>query len=279
MSCTEIRDQLLSSESVETESLKQHLTECEACSAFARDLGVWGPAFQALAADASPPAALAAHIENQLAEEDHGLARLKAWSTPKRAVLLAASAVLIVAYQLVFSRRPDLADQSVYRVGFLAIAYTAVYALSVAFVLRPAFRAPPGRFARLFVLVLAAFSSVVLALAFEVAVLHPKAVARLADGAVTAALECFLYGSAFSALLLWVFAMLDRRLLGHFSQAPLACLAAGLVANLALFFHCSIEVRSHMLAGHALIGPAWAAAVGTWTLRARNRGRPSATTS
>ncbi|HEV8245835.1 MAG TPA: hypothetical protein VGP93_08700, partial [Polyangiaceae bacterium] len=166
---------------------------------------------------------------------------------------------LVVAFQLVAKRRPDLAVYPQTRFFIIAALFALGLTFAVDGALRVMARARPGP------AVLLAGAVSVLLLPILVALLPEARIAGSPFGSgadfVRPALGCFGYGVFMSAptlALIWLLSHEQR-------PAPrtllFAAATAGMAANLALHAHCPLTAPGHLLAGHATVGLVWAGAL------------------
>lgn len=256
MDCAEIRSGFVAGRVPAGPEVDEHLKWCPHC----RELFEKGAQLgRRLARAISPevePGNLFALVEREVQQEAGVRAKLRALPSRVRAGGLLAVALLLLALQLGFQRRPDFEQ-------FSPLVFWAVVALLVGSVALGAVRllrgvsAPLGTAARergaaVALLVLPAAALLVVPLGSGV----PEAAESWGNPA-----GCFYYGAALVVPFVFLYWLFERRDRVPVSALVSAGALAGIAANLLLHAHCPSAHLGHLLLGHASIGAMWALAL------------------
>jgi hypothetical protein len=254
--CEEILAALQSGASPTTAEAKEHVAGCPLCAALIKSGGALGFAPSEGAVSVAGSDQLWLEIESALKAETGARAWLRSRPTYVRtalALLVAAIAVGIAAAQ----PRADWMKYAALSVWSWIALFSLIAVLAVRSALAPLAQPRDPLLLRRGLSIAALGLPAVQALLLWAST-TPGPHAEHGGRFVSQAAGCFLYGTALTlplVALLWVLGRNDRPAPGVlvFSGA-----ASGLVANVALFVHCSIDDAQHRLAGHATIGLAFA---------------------
>lgn len=235
-----------------------HVASCPSCAALAADRGALARALAVSGPPRSPiPDALLAHLEERLPEGP--LDRLRSLSTRGRIVATSLLGAIVLLAMGIAMRRADIAWYPVPRLLAEGALQVAMALTAGWLVLRPLYRAPLSRWVLMAVIAAALATPFVLA---SLPAAHQAVEVSLGgagDDWVRRALACFTFGLVWTAPLLVVLRLSDR--LPTRGTALASAGAAGSVASVALLLHCPLTHPAHLVAGHATVGLAMAAAV------------------
>ena len=237
MRCDEAREAVLGGEALATPSLKEHLEACTECSGLAVELA------RSPGAEAELDS-LRHRVEGALQGERGLVAGLRSLPTRWR-MLMAASAAATMALALaMLSPRVDFAVYPLGRMMASAAMCTVLLVAIIAQNLRP-LQAPDRSRRALWLASVAIIAPFSIALLPEAKLAHPVAFHDAHD--------CLLLGTLGGAALMTLLGVLDRRESAHRSLLVPAA-AGGMLANLALLFHCPVTSPLHLVVIHAPIG-------------------------
>lgn len=183
-----------------------------------------------------------------LVERDNGaIGKLRALPTGGRWAIAAVAVTALVAGVFVLLRRDDFESCPTWYLGLMAASYAVPLTLLVSRVLAPLHRLDslPER------------GDLVLGAAFCLPffwALVPAAALSHAVQAVALKKDCLVLGLALGALTIVALRALDRAADTEPRTVPMVAAAGGLVANLALVFHCPQTRLLHLGLVHAPIG-------------------------
>jgi hypothetical protein len=245
LKCLEAREAVLGGQAPSTPALKEHLEACADCSTIAAlywqaPLPSREAAGCALGAELEP---LRRRLESTLARERAWPARLRGLPTRWRILLAAVTAASMSIALGVLSPRVDLEVYPLARMLGSALVFAVVLAALLLRGLRP-LQAPDRTSQAL------RWALVGLALPFAIALpeVHLARPVPFHD-----AHDCLLIGTVAGAVLMAVLAALDRKPAATRSLL-VAASAGGILANLALSFHCPVTSPLHLVVIHAPIG-------------------------
>jgi hypothetical protein len=191
---------------------------------------------------------LLARVHESLDAEQGLQGRLRALPTRVRSLLVALAVALVLGVVLVFARRADFDAYPPWRLVLNAATYVGLLALVSNRVLRPLHR-PPACRSRELVLVSAALLA-----PFGWALAPLPMLSRVMDP-VAGGRDCLSVGITLGVALILLFRILDHApQTANFRSAALFASGAGLLANLALAFHCPRTRPLHLAMLHAPIG-------------------------
>ncbi len=248
--CSEIRDAFRAGHLPEGPEVSDHVADCESCSELFADEAQLGRALASNEPVPAPEKELWASLERSLTAEVGPRAWLRSRPTRVRGGLLVAAGALGVA-SAAAKLRPDFATYPALSLAtwlaLFSLAALAMVRLLLPSPGRPAVADAAKGVALLVALVLPALYALGLMEPVASAVGHDPSFLRHAFG-------CFSYGAMLSLPVLIVAWSVERHERLPLGNALLAGGLAGLVANLALLFHCPMNERSHLVLGHATIG-------------------------
>ena len=249
--CAEIRSGFLSGNVPEGTGVAAHIEACPQCRELFEKGAELGKRLAQAVLPAAEPGDLFRAVQADLSREVGGRARLRAWPTWLRAVLLVGvGLLLLLGSQLVVLPRSDFGELGV--TFWLLACFLAIWLLGGSLWLLHVATAPvsTARLGERLALVLLLVPAGAAVMAYEVS-------ASWANPGF-----CFGYGGVWAAPFVVVAWLLERR-----DRVPLHSLVvvgalAGVVANLLLHVHCPSLHLGHLLLGHASIGVAWALVLG-----------------
>jgi hypothetical protein len=258
LDCPDIHRALSQGAPVSQPEMLAHLADCQPCADLAADGGSLAKLLaMEPAVGESSVEALSARLSLRLGREHGPLAWLRGLATPARLALALGLVALLGALALLAMPRVDLA---VYPAGRLVLAVVGLLAVGGAAVLgalRPLQRPelPVRRWA--IVLGVALGVPFILAALPQAHMLHQASLQGTGADFVKRALGCFIFGLEVGVPVLLLVRALDRGPLQP-RRFVLAAALAGVAANLVLEMHCPVTAPSHLLAGHATVGLAFA---------------------
>jgi hypothetical protein len=173
--------------------------------------------------------------------------RLRALPTRVRSLLVATAVILVGGGALVFARRVDFDAYPRWRLLLNAATYAGLLALVSSLVLRPLHRRPVSASWE------TALATVGLLAPFGWA-LAPMPVLSRAVDPVGGGRDCLVVGIVLGTALAVLLRSLDRAPQTSLRSAALFAAGAGLLANLALVFHCPRTRPMHLALVHAPMG-------------------------
>ena len=181
-------------------------------------------------------------------DAERGLqSRLRALPTRVRSLLVATAVALVVGGALAFARRVDFDAYPPWRLFLNAATYAGLLAFVSSLVLRPLHRRP----------VSASWETALATASFLApfcwALAPVPVLSRVVDPA-GGGRDCLVVGIALGTALLVLFRSLDRAPQTNLRSAALFAAGAGLLANLALVFHCPRTRPMHLALVHAPMG-------------------------
>jgi len=232
--------------------VSDHVAGCAPCAELFADDARLGRALASDELPLAPQSELWSSLERSLGSEVGPRAWLRSRPTHLRVALLVVAGALGVA-SAAAKLRPDFDG---YPAASLA-TWLVLYGLAALAAVRLLLPRPGQATVTDGKKGVALLVALLLPLLYAVGLMVPAASTSGGDdGALFLrhAFGCFSYGAALSLpilLVAWALERHDRLPLGN---ALLAGGLAGLVANLALLFHCPMSQHSHLLLGHATIG-------------------------
>jgi hypothetical protein len=190
---------------------------------------------------------LLGEVHASIAEERGAVAAVRGMPTAVRAALVTAGIATMIALVVVFAPRADFEAFPPARLAFLAASYVALLVLVASRALRPLHRTlePAGREM--------ALTAACFVAPFAWALLPPPVLSRFVD-TTGGGKDCLVLGIVLGAAVIGLIRLVDRAPDTNFRAAALLAAAGGLVANLALVFHCPRTQPLHLLLVHAPIG-------------------------
>jgi hypothetical protein len=254
--CAEIRSLFVAGSIPAGPRVDAHLKVCPHC----RELFEKGAQLgRRLAVGVVPnvePGDLFALVEKDVKAEVGVRARLRALSTPTRALVLLVVAALPMLGHLLFDRRADFGEYSPGLFWGVALLFGAGLAVGIRSLLRGVaapLRSPwRGRGLALGLLLVPGVAALLAPLGAG----SPEAVHVLGSPS-----SCFTWGAAFVVPLVVAYWLFERRDSVPARTLVAAGALAGLAANLLLHAHCGSASPLHLLLGHASIGVVWAVAL------------------
>ena len=186
-------------------------------------------------------------VEALVERDNSAVGKLRGLPTSARWAIAAAAVTLLVGCVFALLRRGDLATCPTWYIALMTASYAVPLALLVGRVLAPLHRlgSLPDRGDYL---IGAAFF-----LPFFWALFPPAALVHAAQ-AVAIKRDCLALGVALGAMTIVALRALDRAADTEPRTVLMVAAAGGLVANLALFFHCPQTRLLHLALVHAPIG-------------------------
>ena len=251
LECADIRRSFVAGRIPAGPQLEAHLQGCPSCrDLFEHEARLGRQLAQAVLPEVEP-GELFALVGRDLEGEVGARATLRALPTWLRASLLSAVAGALLATQLLWRPRPDLAAYSpaIFWLELLLLGgATAVGALRL---LRGP-SAPLGSAGPMLP------ATLLLVTALGVLLVPFGASSLETFSAWGQPGNCFVYGALLVAPLLALYWLFERRDRPPVTALVTAGAVAGVAANLLLFAHCPSAHPGHLLLGHVSIGVAWA---------------------
>jgi hypothetical protein len=263
MTCDDFRQALTRGTPLGRDAL-EHAGACDGCALLLADDGRLASILDTRS-DMTAPADFFDSVANSVSRETGVRGRLRGLPTRTRLTVAAVGAVGLAGAAAMLQMRPDIAVYPLGRMTLVIAVLGVLLALALHHALRPMHEpgAPEsGDRARVALLIVACFALAGLPSAH---LDHPASLGGVGEDLVSRAFGCFSSGTAIAAPLFVLLRLLDRG--AHVALWPMmwAAAALGVLANVALQFHCPITHPAHLLLGHAGIAlaavllalPAW----------------------
>lgn len=245
---------------LESEEVRAHLSGCPACAELAALRQPWVVAYAPTAPQPDQITALATVIHARAQERQSWLSRQP---HALRFVLTAGAALSLLVLTFAVSPRPDLAEMTHWEdwLGLAALVGLAAPCITLALQRVDRMAPPTSR-----------------ALGVWTAAIVLSGVMTGASGAATApsdlllpkALACLAFGGTVGAAAFATWYAGERRSWLEPNTAILGAVGCALLGQAALQLHCPINDVSHLMLGHAALGPL-ALALGWGLAQRRNR--------
>lgn len=244
MSCLTTHDAIRRGQ-LESEEVRAHLSECQACAELAAIRQPWVVAYAPAAEEPVQISALATAIHARAQEPQSWLSRQP---HALRFVLTAGAALTLLVLTVTFSPRPDLAGMNHWEdwLGLAALIGLAAPCITLALQRVDRLPPPPSRTLGVWT------AAIVLSLMVTGA---SGTVEAPSDSLLPKALACLAFGGAVGAAAFATWYAGERRSWLEPNTAILGAVGCALLGQATLQLHCPINDVSHLMLGHAALGP------------------------